>query len=157
MMTVIVVDLENSLDPQCSYSDFTSRIGLDSEQFQSFRITWTAESLAKLSSLVEFDSSGSVGAPLGTSRSTAEWAVHTKMPMDSCCPIDDQRLNVPQSVTDSHQRATSQGYAEIEDNMSQSSRQPARGLGRMQCPYPRRCVCQRDLGQVVYRQGRYLT
>ena len=112
-MTVIVVELDKSLGPHCSCSDFKTRIGLQSEQSHSSRITWAAESLTKLSSLVKFDSSGSVGAPCGTSRSMSERVVHRKMPMDSCSPIDDQPFNVSKSVTDPHQRAPSQGYAEI--------------------------------------------
>ena len=113
MMTVIVGELDNSLDTRFLYSNLTSRIGLQSQQSHSSTITWAAESLAKLSNPVKFDSPGSVGAPCGTSRSVAEWVVHTKMPMDSCSPIDDQPFNVSKSVTDSHQRAPSQGYAEI--------------------------------------------
>ena len=113
MMTMIVVELDNSLDTQFLYSNLTSHIGLQSEQLHSSRITWAAELLAKLSSLVKFDSSGSVGAPCGTSRSAGERVVHMKMPMESCSPIDDQPFNVSKSVTDPHQQAPSRGYAEI--------------------------------------------
>ena len=113
MMTAIVVELDNSLDTQFLCSNLKSRIGRQSEQSHSSRTTWSAESLAKLSSLVRFDSPGSVGGPCGTSRSVAERVVHMKMPMDSCSPVDDQPFNLSKSLTDSHQRGPSQGYSEI--------------------------------------------
>lgn len=64
----------------------------DLEQAQSSMLIVTPDSITELNSLVKFDGCESVGGPCGTSRSSAELAVHMNTPRDLCSPVDDQPL-----------------------------------------------------------------